>query len=203
MRSALARPTLVLNKNWIAIGCIPVKDALSQVYSGGALVVDPHDRHGAGLQYQQYTWHDWSQLRPVEGEGVVLCVKGPVREPDIIVLTKYERMHSRELPFNRRNLFARDGNTCQYCGKKFVATELSIDHVIPQCQGGRSTWENCLLACVGCNVRKGGRTPRQANMTAIRKPVKPKWSPIFRSKAFKPTWDRFVNEMYWQVELED
>ena len=86
------------------------------------------------------------------------------------------------MKFNRRNIFARDNNQCQYCGQKFPTSELSLDHVIPRSQGGQSTWENIVCACVECNVRKGGRTPKQAHMTLIRKPEKPKRSPMLNLK---------------------
>jgi len=188
MTSALATPTLVLNKNWLAIGVNTVQDAISKVYAGGAEVVDPHqDIHG--VRFQTYTWDDWRALRIRDDEGVVWGVDGPVRAPDIIALTRYDKLHSRTVQFNRRNLFARDNNTCQYCGARPGTANLSVEHVIPQCQGGRSTWENCVLACITCNVRKGGRTPRQAGMVLLRKPVKPKWSPTFRTKLIKPTWE--------------
>jgi len=102
-------------------------------------------------------------------------------------------------------IFARDGNQCQYCGRKFVTSELSLDHVIPRSQGGGTTWENIVCACVECNVRKGGRTPRQANMTLIRKPEKPKRSPVLNMKLSQKkyqTWQSFLENAYWSVELK-
>jgi 5-methylcytosine-specific restriction endonuclease McrA len=140
---------------------------------------------------------------PREGEDVVRAAHGPVRAPDVIVLTNYDSVHSRTVAFNRRNLFARDKNICQYCGRKFRSEDLSIDHVFPQCQGGRSTWDNCVLACLKCNVRKGGRTPKQAGMSLIHQPYKPKWSPTFRTRIVKPTWRKFLEAVYWDVLLKE
>ena len=109
------------------------------------------------------------------------------------------------MKFNRRNIFARDGNQCQYCGKKFPTSELSLDHVVPRSQGGKTTWENIVCACVDCNVRKGGRTPKQAHMTLIRKPEKPKRSPLLSMKLSQKkylSWQSFLDNAYWNVELK-
>lgn len=201
MAAVLDQPTLILNKNWTAIGIETVRDAITKVSTENAQIVDPHD-------FQMYTWEDWSRLRANDGDDFISTVNGKVRVPDVIVLSKYEKIHSRTIMFNRRNLFARDKNTCQYCGKRLHSSDCTIDHVLPQCVGGRSTWENCVIACVPCNSRKGGRTPKQANMKLIRQPFKPKWSPIFRTRVIKPIWDKFIDvnailsEMYWQIELE-
>ncbi len=75
------------------------------------------------------------------------------------------------------HIYARDSSRCQYCGKKYPTTELSLDHVIPRSQGGRSTWENVVRCCIKCNVKKGGRTPEQAHLHLVVKPHKPKRSP--------------------------
>jgi hypothetical protein len=48
---------------------------------------------------------------------------------------------------------------------------MTIDHVIPRSLGGKTIWENVVSAC--CNTRKGNRTPQQAGMQPLRKPVKP------------------------------
>ena len=106
-----------------------------------------------------------------------------IQVPRVIRLTGYEKLPKHTVKFNRRNIFARDNNQCQYCGKKFPTSDLSLDHVVPRSQGGESTWENIVCACIDCNVRKGGRTPKQAHMGLIRKPEKPKRSPTAQSEA--------------------
>lgn len=82
-----------------------------------------------------------------------------VRVPEVIVLTSYDRLPSNAVTFSRRNIFKRDRFTCQYCGKQPGSEELTIDHVLPRAQGGTSTWENCVLACIECNAKKADRTP--------------------------------------------
>ena len=115
------------------------------------------------------------------------------------------RIPSASVKLNRRNLFARDQNRCQYCGKKFPSSELSLDHVIPRSQGGPNTWENIVCACVRCNVRKGGRTPEQAQMRLISPARKPRRSPILTIKLSDSryaSWKQFLDFAYWNVELK-
>jgi 5-methylcytosine-specific restriction endonuclease McrA len=117
----------------------------------------------------------------------------------------YDKVPQQSVKFNRRNIFARDNNQCQYCGKKCPTSELSLDHVIPRSQGGPTTWENIVCACVECNVKKGGRTPRQANMSLIRKPEKPRRSPLLNLKLTQRkymSWQQFLDNVYWSVELK-
>jgi 5-methylcytosine-specific restriction endonuclease McrA len=72
-------------------------------------------------------------------------------------------------------LFARDRMLCLYCGSHFHRGELTRDHVQPVSRGGRDEWENVVTACWSCNVRKGGRTPQQANMPLLAVPYRPSW----------------------------
>ncbi len=72
-------------------------------------------------------------------------------------------------------LFARDRYLCLYCGGHFSRGELTRDHVLPVSRGGRDTWENVVSACIGCNVRKGSRTPTQAAMPLLAVPYRPSW----------------------------
>lgn len=58
----------------------------------------------------------------------------------------------------RAEVFERDGYTCQYCR---ATDSLACDHVVPLCQGGKSTLDNLVTACKPCNSAKSGRTPRQ------------------------------------------
>ena len=107
--------------------------------------------------------------------------------------------------FNRRNLFARDSNRCQYCGRKFPPAELSLDHVMPRSRGGATNWENVVCSCVKCNVKKGGRTPEEARMHLIKPPAKPKRSPLLTVKLGNPkyrSWKSFLDDAYWTVDLK-
>ncbi len=115
-------------------------------------------------------------------------------------------MPRQEVKFSRGNIYLRDHNRCQYCGKKFPSSELSLDHVIPISRGGKSTWENVVCSCIPCNTRKANRLPHQVNMQLIRKPKRPKWRPFVHvtfSSQHHESWRHFVDLAYWNVELSD
>lgn len=190
------RPTLVLNRNWQPVNVATVARALTMVWNRTARVVDPSD-------YATYDWEDWVQLRPAEGDDFIQAVQFRLRVPEVVTLTGYDDMPVARVTFNRRNIFRRDDYTCQYCGSKPGSEELTIDHVLPRAQGGVSRWDNCVLACVDCNMRKANRTPDQAKMRLRKRPVQPKWSPQYSAYNLRVTsWSAFVGEMYWNVELD-
>jgi 5-methylcytosine-specific restriction endonuclease McrA len=87
--------------------------------------------------------------------------------PSVIALRQYVRPASTPA-FTRFNLFLRDRFTCQYC--TVPGGELTFDHVIPRAYGGRTTWENVTTACAPCNLKKGGRTPAEADMQLLTRP---------------------------------
>ena len=204
--SPLEASVLVLNKMFMAVHVISVRRAFSLLCKQQAEVVNVEDG-----QYLSYDFESWTELsayrsknfRAVEDDWV-RTPNVEIQAPRVIRLLDYDKVPRQAVKFNRRNIFARDGNQCQYCGKKFSTSELSLDHVIPRSQGGGTTWDNIVCACVGCNVRKGGRTPRQANLTLIRKPEKPKRSPMLNVKLSQKkyeTWQSFLDNAYWSVEL--
>src|SRR3546814_6437023 len=89
--------------------------------------------------------------------------------PSVIALKQYVK--PSEYPaFTRFNLFLRDKFSCQYCG---VTNDLTFDHVVPRRQGGRTTWENVATACSPCNLKKGGRTPKEAGIRLTAPPTRP------------------------------
>ena len=159
----LERPTLVLNRNWQPVGVASVARSLVMVWNETARVVDPED-------YQLYGWLDWSKLVPRDGELYVSTVYSRIRVPEVVALVRYDGMPTSAVTFSRRNIYKRDRYTCQYCGTQPGSEELTIDHVLPRSQGGLSTWENCVLACISCNKRKADRTPEQARMPLEERP---------------------------------
>lgn len=195
--AVLNRPTLVLNRSWQPVGVATVSRSLVLLWNDSARVVDPHD-------YQLYTWADWSRLIPRDEEPFIQAVRMRLRVPEVISLTKYDRIPTNAVTFSRRNIYKRDRTTCQYCGIQPGTEELTIDHVNPRAQGGTSTWENCVLACVACNKRKADRTPEQAGMPLRKQPVRPMWKPLYATRDVRiDSWSRFVSEAYWNVELAE
>ena len=119
----------------------------------------------------------------------------------VIALRQYVK--PSEFPaFTRFNLFLRDRFHCQYCGSPH---NLTFDHVVPRRLGGKTTWQNVATACAPCNMRKGGRTPAQANMRLMVQPIRPtSWQLQERGRAFPPNYlhESWHDWLYWDVELE-
>lgn len=192
----LERPTLVLNRNWQPVGVATVARSLVMLWNESARVVDPDD-------YRLYTWADWSRLAPRDGEPFIQAVRQQLRVPEVVTLARYDRLPTSAVTFSRRNVYKRDHYTCQYCGSQPGSEELTIDHVAPRAQGGTSTWENCVLACIACNKRKADRTPGEAGMRLRSKPVRPAWKPMYASPDVRiESWSKFISEVYWNVKLK-
>ena len=100
---------------------------------------------------------------------------GWFERPEVIRLVYMVRkpLHRRKL--SRREVFQRDGYSCQYCGAR--SSEMTLDHVIPRCKGGQHTWDNVVTACQRCNHRKAGSTPREAGMKLRVEPREPRPNP--------------------------
>ncbi len=196
---------LVLNRHYMALRIVNVKRAFSFLCRDLAEVVSIEQ--GNYCNYDFESWCEVSEFKQQfepDAHDWVSTVSLDIAVPRIIRLLFYDRVPRRELRFNRRNIFIRDGNRCQYCGKRFTTNDLSLDHVIPRSAGGPATWENIVCACVKCNVKKGGRTPHQAHMQLIREPVKPKHSPLVHLHMGHPryhSWKQFLDHAYWSVEL--
>jgi 5-methylcytosine-specific restriction endonuclease McrA len=121
--------------------------------------------------------------------------------PSVIALRQYVKQ-SEFPPFTRFNLFLRDRFQCQYCGK---GENLTFDHVIPRRLGGKTTWENIITACASCNMKKGGRTPKQAKMPIQMKAIRPtSWQLQQYGKQFPPNYlhETWRDWLYWDIELE-
>jgi len=223
------RKVLVLNKSWTPIKIVTIEKAMKKLlstYKDGtpkARIIDcVHD-------FQTMTWDDWSRTRPsthyctecrVErkpeevadghkcskcstklGEAGMRSVNAIFRIPTIILEGRFDKLPQQKVHYNRRTIYRRDNNTCQYCGRKKPGGELSLDHVIPRCQGGLTTWENIVVACTDCNAKKAGRTPREAGMKLLRQPKKPSYN-FFPGDIRIRDWEHFLGEAYWLTELD-
>jgi 5-methylcytosine-specific restriction endonuclease McrA len=206
LQSALDCNVLVLNKHYMAIRIIGARRAFSLLCRELAEVVSLEE--GDYSNYDFDSWCEMSRLRrefEPDGHDWVSTVNFHISVPRIIRLLFYDRLPRTEVKFNRRNIFARDKNKCQYCGKRYPTSELSLDHVVPRRLGGEAAWTNIVCACTRCNVKKGGRTPKQAGMKLIKEPVRPKHNPIIRihlgHERYR-SWKQFLDHAYWSVELK-
>ena len=183
---ALESSVLVLNKFFAAVHIVNAKKAFAMLCKESAEVVSIDDG-----QYNSYDFTSWVDVSVFKAEcelpnedryESIKTFSLEVRVPKIIRLVVYDKLPKATVKFNRKNIFARDKNRCQYCGKKVPTSELSLDHVIPRTQGGTSNWKNIVCACTNCNKHKGGRRPEEAGMKLICKPVKPNHCPLIQLK---------------------
>jgi 5-methylcytosine-specific restriction endonuclease McrA len=208
---ALSANVLVLNRYYQAIRVVNVRRAFSMLCREMAEVIHIETDAKGQAKWLNYNFSDWQELsalkREFEPDGFdwIHTVRFQIAVPRIIRLLGYDKLPRQDVKFNRRNIYARDSNKCQYCGRKFPTTELSLDHVVPKSQGGKASWDNIVCCCVKCNVRKGGRTPDQAKMHLITKPIKPKRSPVINIRLADEryhSWKQFLDTAYWTVELK-
>jgi 5-methylcytosine-specific restriction endonuclease McrA len=205
--SALDAHVLVLNKHYAAVRVISARRAFTMLFKKIAEIVSVED--GGYSSYDFESWREVSEFRAQferHRHEWVRCVRFELAVPKIIRLLLYDRLPRRPVRFNRRNLYARDRSRCQYCGRRFPTSELSLDHVVPRSRGGATDWANVVCCCVRCNVRKGGRLPAEAGMHLIARPVKPRRSPVVTLRLNSDryaSWKQFLDTAYWNVELRD
>jgi len=173
---------LVLNNGYMPIDIVPWARAIMDVLSGRAVVEDI---------YEDLYIRTPSMSIPV---------------PSIIrFVTKAAGVFRRGVKFNRRNVWLRDKGTCQYCGQKVSVSSFTFDHVVPRKQGGKSVWENIVVACWPCNAKKEGRTPEQAKMRLLSKPTRPRhlpgaWTPLGWRDGMPESWKDYVGSVHWWTD---
>lgn len=159
---------LVLNQNYEPLNVCNVRRALVLVLRGKAEVLE-------------------------HGRNVIHSASSSFPLPSVIRLINLIRRPRPRVRLTRKEIFARDGWTCVYCGRP--TRELTLDHVVPRHRGGEHSWENLVSACKPCNHRKAGRTPAEARMAMHREPHVPRVSIYY---AFYPylgaqeEWRKFV-----------
>lgn len=127
-----------------------------------------------------------------------------IKMPAVVRLLNRVRGKKQAVKFSRMNVATRDEFRCQYCGDKHPLSKLTYDHVVPRSHGGRTVWENIVMACYPCNERKRDRTPEQAGMKLRKAPVKPAWLPVvtFRFDTGNVP-DAWASWIYWNGALEE
>jgi 5-methylcytosine-specific restriction endonuclease McrA len=150
-------PALVLNADYAPMSYLPLsmwhwQEAVKAVFSGKCTVVD------------------------VYPDVTIRAASLEIPLPAVIALTQYVPQFKQRPSFTKRNVFLRDEYRCQYCLRNFHTRDLSLDHVVPRCKGGRLHWENAVTSCRNCNGRKGSLPVadlRQVNMKLAREPFVP------------------------------
>lgn len=188
MTDVLSLPVLVLNRHLSPVQVTTVKRAIVLLYGGVALALDESG--------DSYDFELWRELPLRDEDDGIAIVGGALRAPRVVHLLRYDRTPRVTVRLTRRNLMFRDAHQCQYCGRRPPLRDLNIDHVVPRSRGGDDTWENLVTACRPCNLKKGWKTPDEANMRLARRPVRPKWTmtaQILLGSGWKfKEWDQFL-----------
>jgi 5-methylcytosine-specific restriction endonuclease McrA len=135
--------TLLLNADMQPLSMLPIKtipwqSAIKGLFKGAYSVI--------------HEYADWEVHSPS-------CT---MKVPSVVMLTQYvkPRLTAKWSP---ENLWLRDDYTCQYCMHEFKPSELTRDHVIPDCVGGETSWTNIVAACHPCNNKRGHNQRIQPN----------------------------------------
>ena len=200
---------LVLNRGYVAVNIADWVKSISLLYTSHAVVIDPED-------HQRYNFADWAALSKMKVEAqqhngkIVRSQNLVIMVPDIIALLFYDKLPPREAVLSRHSIFERDGYRCAYCkdGKRLKPKDLTLDHVIPRIQGGKNSWENLVTACIACNSKKGGMSPKEAGMTLYIRPRKPEWQGRLGVKLglhvkVKESWQMYLDKAYWGAGLKE
>ncbi len=159
---------LVLNQNYEPLNVCNLRRAVILVLGGKAEIIET----------ARGVLHSATNLFPL---------------PSVIRLVHFIRRPRPRVRLTRKEIFARDGWACVYCGKH--TRDLTLDHVMPRHRGGPHTWENLVAACKPCNHRKAGRTPSEAHMELLHQPGEPRVSvyhAFFPYLGDQIAWQKFV-----------
>jgi len=193
MSKLMNQNTLVLNRLFQAVNICTCARAFTLLCGEHAKVINP--------DFSEYTLEEWAEFSlSYEGSDVVHSAKYTFKVPRVIKLNVFDRIVGKDVKFSRHSIFERDKNICQYCGHKFPAKLLNMDHVIPREQGGQTTWENIVCSCIKCNSKKANHSLAQCGMKLIKQPHRPRWRPFGKTSLkdiYHPEWNHFVDLAMW------
>lgn len=191
MRNILNKSTvLVLNRHWQAIHVKTPAEAFCMMASDAATALDISE--GAFVPTK---WDAWLRLPVRECDQAVNTSRGPVRVPTVVIALNYARVPMRRPRFGVRGIWERDGGMCQYTGRKLLPKEGNIDHVVPRSRGGKTNWENCVLAHREVNSAKADRLPHEAGLRLHKQPLAPRAKPasaFIRNQHGVADWGHFL-----------
>lgn len=167
----MSKKALLLNSSYEVLSFIPERKVLKLIFKDKVEVIS--------------TWEDdccW--------------ISGKIRYPSILRLKNHVKIKYSNTNFSRKVLIKRDKNTCQYCEKKLIGSQITVDHILPKSQGGGTSFTNCVVCCQLCNGKKADRTPEQAGMYLLRKPTHPSFTTSYfvydQQECWHVDWDNFL-----------
>lgn len=169
--------TLILNKMYRPHETLDWKEAVTRMFGGKIEVLAQYDEVLTVLGRNHLKTFPELQiaLRQVVGTDMDSIT---IHVPAVAVLRRNVKAIKTGVRFSKHNVATRDDFTCQYCAERLPLSKLSKEHVIPQSRGGKTDWDNIVMACYECNTKKANRTPEQAGMPLLSVPRKPKELPL-------------------------
>ncbi len=145
---------LVLNRCWLPLQLQSWQDAMTVLCKGSAKALNTKE------DFTLHTIEDWIKIHNANKyDKHVNTVKLKIPIPEVIVLTKYDKLPRRKVGFSRENLLIRDAFKCAYCLEPLSLSDMTIDHVTPRALGGITSWVNCVSSCSRCNHSKDDNPP--------------------------------------------
>jgi 5-methylcytosine-specific restriction endonuclease McrA len=159
---------LALGSNYEPVGTISWKKAVSLVFSNKAMTLAEYDEEIKSPSYK-------------------------MKLPSVVVYKYNKRKMVVSVRFSRKNVWLRDEGKCQYCNINVSIQNFTLDHIIPKCYGGKTTWENVVTCCYACNQKKGEKTLKEVGFKLNRQAKKPTSLPIISEARGYYGSDNFIH----------
>jgi len=171
--------TLLLNSDYTPLKVLDWRKAMNLVFRGVVEIVEEYD------------------------DSEIKSISMSLRCPSVLKLKRFINIFGQKVKFSKYGVFSRDHFTCLYCGCQPGVKNLTIDHVVPRCKGGKTDWTNVVAACSKCNSRKGDKIPYDARMVLKREPFKPDMSSYIKLTINLPkTPEGWANYLNYNTLLE-
>jgi 5-methylcytosine-specific restriction endonuclease McrA len=209
--NVINQPVLSLNANWQVVGTKTVKDAFIAMLGGdgnknpAAIAIDMDfvaDENGDidwdnPISTNPVPWDVWKTLPVREYDLSIHTCNMTIRVPRVIIQPNYAKMPMVQPRPTKESIRKRDSGVCQYSGKPISWKEGNIDHIIPRARGGKNTFDNMVWCHKDINSLKADKTPQEAGLRLIRKPLSPKGLPISSTinVARHPSWVCFMDHV--------
>ena len=202
---------LKLNKFWTVVDTALVGDAIIDLAAGkNSYAIDINygvKEDGSpdfgNPQMRPVDWDEWITLPVRDWDFSIKTVRMEIRVPTVLVAKNYTKVPEVRFGKNPSNeqIRLRDGNRCQYTGRKLKKEEISIDHVLPRSKGGDNSWGNMVVTSKELNALKGDKLNSEMGLKLIATPTKPKPIPRYKliREARHADWKLFLKD----VELDN
>lgn len=189
--------TLILNQHYRPHDVVDWKDAVTRMFAGKLEVLIQYDEVIAHIDRQ--TLHTFPELKKALRQVIGTDAEAiDIKVPAVGVLRRKVHNTKSGVKFSKINVSLRDNFSCQYCGTKLPMSQLNYDHVIPRSKGGKTVWENIVMACYPCNDKKGNMLVHEAGMRLLSVPLKPKELPMnepyIDANRAPPEWEPYLKK---------